>query len=303
MLAIVIPYYKLTFFEETLMSLKTQTNQGFKVYIGDDASPEKPIELLERYKNNFDFVYHRFETNLGSDSLVKQWERCITLTEDEKWLMILGDDDVIGSNVVEEFYKNMNEVEIENISVIRFSTVKIDEHTKVMSEVYNHPKIENTVDYLFRRTRTSLSEFIFLKSKIIDIGFRELPLAWFSDVLAVLEFSDFKRIFTINAATLKIRISNISISGKQNNLKLKSQATFKYYHYLLSNKRKYFNDDQRKILLIQLGKSYLNDKKNLSYFFKISKIYVSNFLLIDYFRFIKSIINNYFKNESRIESI
>jgi len=41
MLAIVVPYYKLTFFEETLKSLKSQTNKKFKVYIGDDASPEK----------------------------------------------------------------------------------------------------------------------------------------------------------------------------------------------------------------------------------------------------------------------
>lgn len=40
MLAIVIPYYKLTFFEETLQSLANQSDKRFKVYIGDDASPE-----------------------------------------------------------------------------------------------------------------------------------------------------------------------------------------------------------------------------------------------------------------------
>ena len=33
MLAIVIPYFKLTFFEETLQSLANQTDQRFKVYI------------------------------------------------------------------------------------------------------------------------------------------------------------------------------------------------------------------------------------------------------------------------------
>ncbi len=33
MLAIVIPYYKLTFFEYTLQSLAKQTNQRFKVYV------------------------------------------------------------------------------------------------------------------------------------------------------------------------------------------------------------------------------------------------------------------------------
>jgi len=295
MLAIVIPYYKLTFFEETLKSLKVQTNQGFKVYIGDDASPENPNHLLEKYQNSFDFIYHRFDVNFGGNSLTKQWERCIKLTEDEKWLMILGDDDVLDDNVVEEFYNNLNEIESENINVIRFSTVKMDENNQITTDVYQHPKIEETVDFLFRRTRTSLSEYVFLKAKVIDIGFKNFPLAWFSDVLAILEFSDFKRIFSINTAILKIRISDISISGNQDNVKLKSKATFEYYHYLILNKSKHFNKDQRKILLLKLGKSYINDKKNAAYFFKISKIYLSGFLIRDYFEFIKSIINNYLK--------
>lgn len=295
MLAIVIPYYKLTFFEETLKSLKAQTNQRFKVYIGDDASPENPNHLLEKYQGSFDFLYHRFNENLGGTSLTKQWERCIKLTKEEKWIMILGDDDVLDTNVVEEFYQNLNEIENQNIAVIRFSTVKMDENGQVTTDVYQHPKVEETVDFLFRKTRTSLSEYIFLKDKVIEIGFKNFPLAWFSDVLAILEFSDFKKIFTINTAILKIRISNISISGNQDNIKLKSKATFEYYHYLIVNKNKYFNHEQRKILLLKLNKSYINDKKNAGYFFKISKIYLSNFLIRDYFQFIKSIINNYFK--------
>jgi hypothetical protein len=35
MLAIVIPYYKRTFFEETLQSLANQTDKRFQVFIGD----------------------------------------------------------------------------------------------------------------------------------------------------------------------------------------------------------------------------------------------------------------------------
>ncbi len=53
MLAIVIPYYKLTFLEATLLSLANQTDQRFKVYIGDDASPEDCTPLLEKYRGQF----------------------------------------------------------------------------------------------------------------------------------------------------------------------------------------------------------------------------------------------------------
>ena len=73
MLAIVIPYYKINFFEKTLSSLAQQTDQRFQVYIGDDESPVPPTELLEKYQGKFSFTYKRFKDNLGSVSLVKQW--------------------------------------------------------------------------------------------------------------------------------------------------------------------------------------------------------------------------------------
>ena len=131
MLAIIIPYFKITFFEATLQSLAAQTCQDFKVYIGDDASPEDPSMLLEKYKGIFDFVYHRFETNLGGISLTQQWERCIALSKEEDWVMILGDDDVLGKNVVEEFQKKKDSITQEGINVVRFATQIIDEKGKI----------------------------------------------------------------------------------------------------------------------------------------------------------------------------
>jgi hypothetical protein len=60
--------------------------------------------LLEKYRK-FDFVYHRFESNLGGISLTQQWERCIELIADEVWIMILGDDD-FQETVVSSWYEN-----------------------------------------------------------------------------------------------------------------------------------------------------------------------------------------------------
>ena len=65
MLAIIIPYYKLTFFEATLQSLARQTNQQFKVYIGDDGSPENPLILLEKYKDALNKEFMMGEGKLG----------------------------------------------------------------------------------------------------------------------------------------------------------------------------------------------------------------------------------------------
>lgn len=76
MLAIIIPYYKLIFFEATLQSLVNQTDQRFRVYIGDDASPEDCTFLLGKYKGQF--YCHQFMANKQKHQRidVKKQQKC-----------------------------------------------------------------------------------------------------------------------------------------------------------------------------------------------------------------------------------
>lgn len=290
MLAIVIPYYKLVFFDDTLRSLAAQTDKRFCAYIGDDASPDNPSELLEGYRGAFDFIYHKFETNLGGTSLVQQWNRCMAMAADEEWLMVLGDDDVLGSNCVAEFYKKLEEVPEAN--VIRFATVKIDDDSQKISGVYENPEIELSTDFLFSKSRSSLSEYIFRKKNVMEIGFKDFPLAWLSDVLAVLEFSLFSNIHSVNSAIVYVRTSALNISGRSDNLKLKAKAVFDFAYYLVTQKKQYFTKHQQRLLLRKLDKAYLNDKKQVGSFIKISKVYLKDFSIIGYLILIKSMIFN-----------
>jgi glycosyltransferase involved in cell wall biosynthesis len=291
MLAIIIPYYKITFFEATLQSLLSQTDNRFKVYIGDDASIESPLVLLEKYQDRIDFNYNRFQVNYGNFSLVKQWNRCLEMINDEEWVMFLGDDDVLQDNVVSEFYRNLNEINMQ-VDVVRFSTCKIDALGLITSPNFTHPKLENSADFLFRNVRSSLSEYVFRKNKVIEIGFRDFPLGWYSDVLAVLEFSNFKNVYSINIAKVFVRITDLSISGKQDNVKLKQKATFKFYYYLIMFKLNHFNPFQRIKLFKQINKSYINDKKNYKFFLKLTYFYWSRLLVVQYFQFLRSLIVN-----------
>jgi glycosyltransferase involved in cell wall biosynthesis len=275
MLAIVIPYYKLTFFEETLQSLANQTDKRFKVYIGDDASPENPITLLEKYKGQFDFVYQRFEINLGRISLTKQWDRCIALSVSEEWIMILGDDDVLGENVVEEFYINLPEIEQKEINVIRFSTQVIDGEGQIISSVYMHPKLEKATDFIIKKlkkhTRSSLSEFVFNKKQVIKIGFINFPLGWYSDDYAILEFSEFKFIYSINCSKLLIRFSNFSLSGRETNKLQKDYAKFYFFLNIYFYKKKYFENINQLYLKEKLVDSFMN------------KIEIKHYLILLYY--------------------
>lgn len=222
-LAIIIPFYKLAFFEETLISLKNQTNKDFKVYIGDDASPEDCTLILEKYKGQFDFRYHRFETNLGGKSLTQQWERCITLANDEQWFIILGDDDYLGENVVANFYKAI-ETFGEKSNVIRNASLLINEKSEAISKTYYHPIYEAAIDSYCRKlngdSRSSLSEHIFRMDSYKKYKFKDYKMAWSSDDRAIIDFADSNPIFSIDSIVY-VRMSELNISGGKDNIQQK----------------------------------------------------------------------------------
>lgn len=248
MLAVIIPFYKLTFFEETLHSLVGQTDKRFKVYIGDDASPENPTLLLGQYQGKFDFEYHRFETNLGGISLTQQWERCIMLSDKEAWLMVLGDDDYLDPNVVEQFYARLPEFQSKS-NVVRFASQLVYEPEKTKSKIYVNPVWELATDAFYRKFRriamSSLSEYIFSRKAFERHGFHDYPLAWNSDDRAWLDFSEDQPIYSINEALVFPRMSNLNITGRCDNLELKNKSLVAFYHYLILDKLKHYSKYKR----------------------------------------------------------
>ena len=180
-IAIVIPFFKINFFEQTLEALSGQSNKLFTVYIGNDASPDDPLEIIQKYSNIIKIRYFKFDQNLGAKSLSKQWGRSLDLVELEEWVILLGDDDILGENCIAEFYTNLNVINAEAIDVIRFATLAINSQGKPISEVHWHPVIENSVNFLFRKingpARSSISEHIFKISTVKKFGFRDFPLA------------------------------------------------------------------------------------------------------------------------------
>lgn len=295
MLAIIIPYFKRTFFEATLQSLAAQTCQDFKVYIGDDASPEDPKVLLEQFQEQFEFVYHRFETNFGGVSLTQQWERCIALSENEPWLMILGDDDVMGNNMVEEFQKNLPEIEEVGSNLIRFSTQIINGEGDAISNIFEHPKLEKAKDSFWRKfkgeTRSSLSEYIFSRAAYSKYGFKDYPLAWHSDDRAWLEFADGNTILSINQVLIYIRMSSMNISGKGDNLEYKRLASYAFYEGVADDYLSFFNKKQRLKLITKAERQFF-DLKQKAMLVKILKYHLKYTNLIHLVKFFRRIYIN-----------
>lgn len=273
MLAIIIPYYKLSFFSATLDSLANQSDKRFNVYIGDDASRESCKALLEDYNEKFNFKYHRFETNLGGTSLTQQWERCIALSNNEEWLMVLGDDDVLDNNVVEEFYK-LIEKNAFDISLIRFNHRIIDEYGELKSIDFQCKPYENTQDFLNKllsmRETITASEFIFSREVYIkNNGFVDFPLAWFSDYATWLLFSKSNGIYQIQNASVYWRLSKMNISSKSQDIleiELKIRSLFLFMSFLQS----FFNVEKQQQLAF--AQEHLNGLLNNVTFYNALRV-------------------------------
>lgn len=295
MLAIVIPYFRFRFFEATLQSLADQTDQRFTVYIGDDASPDNPAALLDKFAGKLNFTYKRFENNLGASSLTAQWERCIAMTNAQPWTMILGDDDVLDTNCVAEYYRQADEIAKSGVNVFRFATAIIDENGQIRSAKYEHPKLEKSTDFIYKKetkqTRSSLGEYFFKTDVLIKKGFLDFPLAWHSDDMAILQCADFGNVFTINEAMVFIRVSDFSISGNQGNIVLKKEATFRFYSVLASEYHRHFSASQR---LKNIGKveQYFYRHKTIGLFLTIAHWYANQNEFVHLLKFFRRAYKN-----------
>ena len=252
-LAIVIPYFKLTFFEKTLQSLAAQTDKRFKVYIGDDNSPESPAALLENYKDKIDLVYVKFGDNLGSRSLTKQWNRCLALVQQEEWIMILGDDDYVSDNLVANWHASFPIFD-QKCTVVRFATQSVNEKTNSISAIFIHPQWEKAAHFYQRKyqgeTRSSLSEMVFTKEIYRAKGFRNYPLAWHSDDKAWLDFANGNPVFTINDSTVFVRLSDLNITGVASNKDKKATASIQFFLEVLAENLAEFDNHFRLKLLM-----------------------------------------------------
>ena len=253
MLAIIIPYYKKKYFAQTLQSVEKQTDKRFHLYIGNDKSPENPDDLINSLLKNTTFSYYYYKKNLGGNNLTEQWHRIIDELGDEKWLMILGDDDILGENVVEEFYNHLSIIENGDISLVKLKKTIIDEENNAVSEEPEFPKKYSSVqlieDKMFGRRHNSLTEHIFRRDVYKKYKFKSFPLAWHSDDLALLEFAEFKDFLYIASATVYVRISSESISGQDNGDTRKSLASYQFFEYLLKNYNKRFSKEMTRLLV------------------------------------------------------
>lgn len=273
-LAIIIPYYKIQFFRETLLSLEAQTDKRFQLYIGNDASPDDPLPTIKETLT-IPYQYYNYAENIGGKNLAEQWER-ILVNVKEEWFQILGDDDIISENFVSEFNKNYDNIQYFESNVVKTPQIWIDDKDQPTNQSTVFPETFDST-YCWKRKfvegeRASLSENIFRTASYRKYGFQHFPLAWGSDDAAVMDFSENKPIYFLKNTLVSVRISSENISGRYDNNALKKKGYFFYESYILKNHyRKLPKSSLKPMIKSQIDFSY---KNNLPLSIPLVKLYL-----------------------------
>jgi glycosyltransferase involved in cell wall biosynthesis len=231
-LAVVIPAYKRTFFERALESLATQTDRDFRVYIGDDHSPQELQPIVDRYRDRLQLSYTRFDSNIGAKRLVEQWERCITLIRDEDWIWLFSDDDLASPNCVESFRRVQARTQRD---VYRFNTRTIDEHDRELWPTVRGPDHESSaemaVNLLHNRRGNSMPDHIFSREIYERTGrFVHTPFAQAADWATSIKFSHDKGMTMVQEGLVSWRLAGTSISSTA--FKNKSETVRGHYFFI-----------------------------------------------------------------------
>jgi glycosyltransferase involved in cell wall biosynthesis len=278
-LAIVIPAYKKTFFDQSLRSLANQTNKNFTVYVGDDCSPDDLKTICDAYADKLQIVYHRFNSNIGAKHLVNQWKRCIALTKDEEWLWLFSDDDVADNNCVEIFYKTIKQ-DNEAFDVYRFNTRIINDANEVMVSTFESPFIDSSYnmakEILYDNRGNAMPDHIFSRAVYDKYnGFVYTDYAQAADWASSILFSHQKGICTMPLAKVNWRLGSYNITGLTTQKKLGMiKGHLQFLNWAL-NHFTYLQQEQKALEFIEIKKA-LAFNLNHILFSHYKAVYYSN---------------------------
>lgn len=204
------------FLHDALNSLASQQDKRFRVYIGDDASPEDLKSICDSFAGRLDLYYHRFEHNLGSTALAKHWNRCVALSH-ERWLWLFSDDDIADAGCSAAFRQALEETK-DAFDVYHFQVNIVDREGKLLRRPPDYPPYLSSVDYTGLRLDYQISsyavEYIFSRDAFNrEGGFVSFPIAWCSDDASWAAFSESKGIHTIDGPRINWRLSGLNLSS------------------------------------------------------------------------------------------
>lgn len=223
-----IPAFKKTYLDECIRSILSQSYTDFELIIVDDHSPEDLQSVITKFDDKR-ISYFRNESNIGSENVVDNWNKCLNLSKGD-FFILMGDDDVLEYNYLETFNSLIQKYP--ELDVFHCRSKIIDSSGECIELTVSWPEFENVYDNIWHRIsekrRQYISDFVYRSDSLkMRGGFYKLPLAWGSDDITSFIACGHKGIAHSNALLFNYRSNSLSITSTGNFL-LKLKANIEY---------------------------------------------------------------------------
>lgn len=234
--SIAIPAYKSNFLKEAINSVLSQTYTNFELIIVNDNSPEDLDNIVLSFKDSR-IRYYKNEINLGKNSIVHNWNKCLSYARGE-FFVLLCDDDIMKP----EFLRTMINYTIKypkcNVFKTRCQIIQ-DNLNNIIEESPIWKEYENEQEYIINKLdglrKHTISEFLYRTKHVKKTQYIPFPVGYYSDDASILRFCKDKGIVNTKEVLMIFRKSNIHITGNKKYNIQKTRAAILYYNWLFNN--------------------------------------------------------------------
>ncbi len=210
-LTIAIPTYNRSYFlNNNLKQLLKEYDNNFEIIIQDNASTDNTEEIVKKYiKYGLPIIYERNLTNLG---WAKNFEICFKKAK-TKYMILLGDDDIIVNGGVDIILHNINE---HNPDLIFMNAFSIKNYDKEYYALKNDSQLFDLDEFLYK----TILQFRLISSYVIKTEYVNKVKEFtgnFAHLHVVFEtLSNAKKFLKINNKLIGSFINNSDFDHKVN---------------------------------------------------------------------------------------
>lgn len=207
----VLPAYKIDYLKDAIDSILAQSYTDYELIIVDDVSPDDIFSVVQKCKNNH-IRFYRNQENIGKKNLVKNWNKCIMHAKGD-YIILASDDDLYHPSFLQQINKRVEEYP--DVDIVRSRVNRIDSDGKItdIEQVYkSFLSFSEFVFYWSKGIINCIANYAFKRTALLEAGgFVDMPCAWYSDDITVVNMSE-KGIAITDEALFYFRTSDKSVS-------------------------------------------------------------------------------------------
>jgi glycosyltransferase involved in cell wall biosynthesis len=246
LVTIAIPAYKNKWLAEAIESALNQDYENIELIIVDDHSPYGLEKIVKPYLKDKRVSYYFNEKNLGKESIVLNWNRCVDLANGEYFVLLCDDDLLMPSFVstllsLAEKYPECN--------VFHGRRAVLNELKGETMDDDNWPEYEDFDSFLkansLEQRKQTVTEFLYRTNVLKKERYEVFPVGYFSDCATILKMIKNGGIASVSEVTCLFRKSQEHISGNKKYEYGKAKAAILYYNWFQKNIKPSLSDKKK----------------------------------------------------------